>query len=161
MKTWWYSLAERERRLIMMGSIVIGICLIWFYAIKPIFKYKTQLKADVTSLQSDQTYFQQLKPQVTALRSQNKPQKANKNVRLQRVIEPLLRRHQLHGANTLENLSSNSNGSVSLSLKSAPFDQVATFLGAMELHHQAYATRLNIQPLKTTGRVRAQITLQR
>lgn len=160
MKAWWYNLAERERRLILVGGILVLLSLVWAYAIKPTIKHKQQLEKDLVSLQQDQQYFAQIKPQLKSLQQKTNQPKTQQNVRLQRVAEPLLRRYQL-GGNKLESSSSSRDGSVSISLKSVPFDKVASFLGAMELHHQAYATRLSIQPLKEQGIVKAQITLKR
>ena len=160
MKTWWYTLASRERLWVMVGSILILATVLWFYAIMPLLTYKSELDQSHTEALATQLQLQQLAPIVTA-QTQPPLEQTSSNEKLAYLVEPLLQRYALDRPDILVSQSEVANGAVNLRLQKAPFNQIAALLGALELHHQAYAVQFTITSTPDAGLVNANITLQR
>ncbi|MBK8452216.1 MAG: type II secretion system protein GspM [Thiofilum sp.] len=160
MKTWWYTLAPRERLWVIVGSLLILATVLWFYAITPLLSYKHALHESHTEALANQLQLKQLAPIVAA---QTRPalEEPVTNEKLAYLVEPLLQRYELDRPEILVSQSEVANGAVNLRLQKAPFNQIAALLGALELHHQAYAVQFNITPTPEAGLVNANITLQR
>ncbi|QLQ33147.1 MAG: type II secretion system protein M [Candidatus Thiothrix singaporensis] len=47
MKTWWNSLAPRERQLVMAGAILIGLTLVWLFVWRPLASHHQLLQQDL------------------------------------------------------------------------------------------------------------------
>ena len=58
MKAWFLALSERERYLLIIAVTVILGTLLWFYAWKPLVKYKTRLDTDLVATTEDANYLQ-------------------------------------------------------------------------------------------------------
>lgn len=160
MKTWWYTLAPRERLWVMVGSLLILATVLWFYAITPLLSYKNSLHQSHTEALANQLQLKQIAPMVAAQAPPTLEEPVS-NEKLAYLVEPLLQRYELDRPEILVNQSEVANGAVNLRLQKAPFNQIAAFLGALELHHQAYAVQFNITPTPEAGLVNANITLQR
>lgn len=161
MKTWWYTLAPRERLWVILGSILITAAVLWFYGITPLLKYKTELKQTHEEALANQTQMTQLVPVISAQTASLEPEVPVSNEKLAYVVEPLLKRYELDKPEILVNQSETATGAVNLRLQKAPFNQIASLLGALELHHKAYAVQFNITPTAESGLVNANITIQR
>lgn len=160
MKTWWYTLAPRERLWVIVGSLLISATVLWFYGITPLLKYKSELDQNYTEALANQMQLQQLAP-IVAAQSQPTIETPDANEKLAYIVEPLLQRYELDRPEVLINQSEVANGAVNLRLQKAAFNQIASLLGALELHHKAYAVQFTINPTPDAGLVNANITIQR
>ncbi|WP_020561057.1 type II secretion system protein GspM [Thiofilum flexile] len=160
MKAWWYTLAPRERLWVIIGSLLILATVIWFYAVTPLLNYKKELDQSHADALAYQAQLAQLAPLI-ASQSQPSTLPSASNGKLAYVVEPLLKRYALDRPDILLSQSETATGAVNLRLQKAPFNQIASLLGALELHHQAYAVQFNITPTRDNGLVNANITLQR
>jgi type II secretory pathway component PulM len=161
MKNWWYTLASREKLWVILGSILIMVTVLWFYAIAPLLKYKAELSQTHEEALANQAKMTQLAPTMTTQSTPTAPQDPTANEKLAYVVEPLLQRYQLDKPEILVSQSETATGAVNVRLQKAPFNQIAALLGALELHHNAYAVQFNLTPTAESGLVNANITIQR
>jgi len=159
MKAFWYNLNGRERLWVIIGSLLIGFTVAWFYGIKPLLNHKLNLQADLRTYQTDQAQLAQLTP--VLLQPQVLGGSTNSSEKMTYLIAPLLQRYELDKPTILLSQTENANGTVSLRLQQAAFDQVMGFIGALELHHQVYAVQLSSIATPTTGLVSITMTLSR
>ena len=162
MKAWFAALSERERYLLIIAVSVIFGTLLWFYAWKPLVKFKTRLELDLVSTTEDASYLQQAKAQLLA----NQAAAATKQpidtmTSVQIAIAPILQKYQLDKPEILSRSEAKGKDGVSLRLDNAPFDQVVAFLAELEAQYAIYATNIGLIPGAAPGLAGMQLTLER
>lgn len=159
MKTWWNSLAPRERQLVMAGAILIGLTLVWLFVWRPLASHHQLLQQDLADAQAANLEMQSRRTEILNLRGASPAAAAAPGSSLHTAVIAALKQFQLDGAGaTSEEKDKNS---VSLKLEGKPFDALAQFLALMETQHAALATRMDMKPAAKPGAVDAQITLER
>lgn len=164
MKAWFLALSERERYLLIIAMTVILGTLLWFYAWKPLVKYKTRLDLDLTATAEDASYLQQAKAMIAANQAQaaeTNKQPIDTTTSVQIAITPVLQKYQLDKPEILSRSEAKGKDGVNLRLDNAPFDQVVAFLAELESQYAIYATNIGLIPGATPGLAGLQLTLER
>lgn len=162
MKAWFLGISERERYLLMIAMAVILGSVLWFYAWKPLVKYKASLESDLVAIAEDANYLQQAKAQLLA----NQVEAANKQpidttTSVQIAVAPVLQKYQLDKPEILSRSEAKGKDGVNLRLDNAPFDQVIAFLAELEAQYAIYATSIGLIPGAAPGLAGLQLTLER
>lgn len=159
MKTWWQNLAARERQLVMMGAILIGLTLLWLFVWKPLANHRHLLQQDLEDALAANADMQSRRGEILSLRGMGAAAPAASSGSLHTGVIAALKQYQLDGENTTT--EENDKNTVNLKLESKPFDALAQFLAAMETQQAAHSTRMTLKPAGKPGTVDAQITLER
>ena len=64
MSNWWAGLAPRERLILMAGSVVLGLLLVWLAIVEPVARQRADLRSEVTALSADYGWMQQVATEV-------------------------------------------------------------------------------------------------
>jgi type II secretory pathway component PulM len=159
MKAWWQNLAGNERRLVLMGAILIGLTMLWLFLWKPLAAHHQLLQQDLADAQAAHAQMQQQRAEILKLRgtSPNSPTAATGS--LHTAVIAALKQFQLDGAGTTS--EEKDKKTVNLKLEAKSFDTLAQFLALMETQHAANTTSMTLKPAAKPGTVDAQITLER
>ena len=161
MKSWWQGLNGREKRLVLIAGLLLGVVLLWMLIGKPLVNYHRTVQQDLEEAQSINQQMQQQRTEIQALRgnaASGMPAAMNGGSLHSSVIT-ILKRYQLDGAGT--STEEKDKDTVILKLEGKPFNPLAQCLAQLETEYAAHATSMSLKPGKATGTVDAQITLQR
>jgi general secretion pathway protein M len=64
MSSWWAGLAPRERIILMAGTLVLAVLLIWLAIVEPLAAKRANLQAEVAALGADHDWMQQVATEV-------------------------------------------------------------------------------------------------
>ncbi|MFN3579303.1 MAG: type II secretion system protein GspM [Pseudomonas sp.] len=64
MNDWWAGLAQRERIVLMVGSGLLGLIVVWLMVVEPVIERKASLRENVASLSADFNWMQQVSTEV-------------------------------------------------------------------------------------------------
>ncbi|MGL4185529.1 MAG: type II secretion system protein GspM [Thiotrichaceae bacterium] len=159
MNAWWQNLNPSEKRLMLLGSIAIGLTLLWLFVLKPAYRYYSDLQWDVNAAKEVQSKLQQNRNKIQAFNQQANPQVPDDGQSLQSLVLNELRQFQLAGSDTAT--EDKDKNAVELKLSNKPFDSVIQLVGKLESQYQVHATSMTLTPAREAGRVDAQIALQR
>lgn len=162
MKAWFLALSERERYLLIIGISVILGTLLWFYAWKPLVKYRTQVDKDLITASDDASFLKSAKAQLVVDQAEaaNRPP-IDTTTSVQIAITPVLQKYQLDKPEILSRSEAKGKDGVNLRLDNAPFDQVVAFLAELETQYAIYATSIGLTPSGAPGLAGMQLTLER
>ncbi|TXH69016.1 MAG: hypothetical protein E6Q83_11920 [Thiothrix sp.] len=162
MKAWFSALSERERYLLIMGVTLILASVLWFYAWKPLVKYKAQVASDLLTAAEDATLLKTAKAQLEAEQlAATTRQPIDTTTSVQIVITPVLQKYQLARPEILVRSEAKGKEGVNIRLDNAPFDQVVAFLAELESQYAIYATSIALVPGAAPGLAGLQLTLER
>lgn len=162
MKAWFLALSERERYLLLIGISVILGTLLWFYAWKPLVKYKNQVTTDLVTAAEDATLLKTTKAQLVADQAAvATKQPIDTTTSVQIAITPVLQKYQLDKPEVLTRSEAKGKDGVNIRLDNAPFDQVIAFLAELEAQYAIYATSIGLIPGAAPGLAGLQLTLER
>lgn len=162
MKAWFTALSERERYLLLIGVTVILATVLWFYAWKPLVKYKNQVAADLVTAAEDATLLKSAKAQLVAEQAAaSVRQPIDTTTSVQIAITPVLQKYQLDKPEILVRSEAKGKDGVNIRLDNAPFDQVIAFLAELEAQYAIYATTIGLIPGAAPGLAGLQLTLER
>ncbi|QQZ29386.1 type II secretion system protein M [Thiothrix subterranea] len=159
MKAWWQNLAANERRLLSIGAALIGLTLLWLFVWKPLSAHHQLLQQDLEDAQAAHAEMQRQRAEIFALRGAASNAPTATNGSLHTSVIAALKQFQLDGTDTSS--EEKNKNTVTLKLKTKPFDTLAQFLAAMETQYAANTTSMTLKPADKPGTVDAQITLER
>lgn len=162
MKAWFMALSERERNLVLIGSFVLLVVILYFYGWKPLQRHKADLKRDINATLEDREFIRSAQRQVQELEQAKKSKRVvDTTTSVQILANPLLQRYQLNKQGVLVRSEAKSRNAVSLKLENANFDALMRFIGDMERQYNVKASNMALTPTKTTGLTSVDLTLER
>lgn len=161
MKTWWFSLNAREKRLVLIVASLLGVAMLWLLVGKPLVNYHQLVQQDLEDALAINRDMQQQRSSIVALQGNASAggQALQTGGSLHSAVIATLKRYQLDGAGT--STEEKDKNSVTLKLEGKPFNPLAQCLAQLESQYAAFATTMSLKPGKTTGTVDADITLER
>mgnify|MGYP001184118696 FL=1 len=60
MKAWWAGLAPRERRILVLGAVALGLILAWVAVWEPLLQGRSALRSDVARLSAEAVWMEQV-----------------------------------------------------------------------------------------------------
>ena len=130
MKTWFNSLSERERILVILASIASFLLLFWLLLVQPLITNHTRLNKIISSQQVTLKKMQKQSIQIKQLQQQNAKPVVASNKNPQQLIEHSLQTWRLKPS--LERMQSQGANGVRIILKNANADRVMRFLYELE-----------------------------
>lgn len=161
MKNWYNSLSQRERLLVIYGSIAVALILLWLLAVKPLYTKHIRLNALIEQQQTKLATMQKQSIEIKQLQQLNiKTPTSNSNQNPQQLIERSLQTWRLK--KSLERMQSQGSNGVRLILKDANADRVMRFLYEIENKHTLVIDNMAIdKSKKEAGLADFRLTIKR
>lgn len=162
MKTWYNSLSQRERLLVVYGSIAVTLILLWLLAVKPMYEKNVRLNTLIKQQESKLATMQRQSIEIKQLQQLNiKAPNSNSNQQNpQQLIERSLQTWGLK--KSLERMQSQGSTGVRLILKDANANRVIQFLYEVENKHSLIIDNMAIDKnKKNNGLADFRLTIKR
>lgn len=163
MKSWWQDLQQREQQLILGGSLVLGIVILWAFLWLPYQKNKNNLQTQIQARGEQLIEITQIVAHTQA--ADKSPQSSNSalargNRSLLRMTDESARAAGLAAA--LKRIEPDTDKRVQVWLENADFDKLIAWLEVIESKYsiRVESTSINKVSKKTTGAVNARISLR-
>jgi general secretion pathway protein M len=158
MKKWFNQLNVRERYILIMGSLILGLILGYFLVWEPIIKARTQLEMIVTAQHKTLGWMQSASAEIQQLRRQStvKPVQTRKHS-LFSLIDQSTRQGVLAKAN--KRIEPKGNDSVRIHFEKVSFTELMRWLGRLHNQYQVQVNSIHIEPETTPDQVKVRLTL--
>ena len=158
MTTWWRTLAERDRRMLGIGAVVVAAMLFWALVFDPLLASRRTLADSVVQAEADLVYMQAASQQLAALQSSGTGSVFDRGGRsLLALADASAREAQL--ANALKRVEPVSAGRVSVWLESASFDAMAGWLEQLQQRFGVRTEEFSLSRATGPGLVDARVVL--
>ncbi|MEM8817565.1 MAG: type II secretion system protein M [Pseudomonadota bacterium] len=161
MRTWFESLAPRERVMVTVCGIVVAIAVLWFLLWTPLDNRHEKLRADVGSWENGLAALQRVAElQGTAQqRTGGSPTTRSRTPVV--IVDTTLRARGLSGA--LRGSQPTTSTGIRLEFENVAFDALVLWLGDLSNQHgmDVQAGTLQVAQREEPGRINATLTLER
>ena len=156
---WWQSLAQRERRMLAVGGIIVALLLGWTFVWHPLALARQTLQARVARERSDLAWMQQSASELGALRTRSaRGQVDRQGKSLFALADVTARGAGL--ATALKRVEPTGGRSVRVSFESASFDALIGWIDALARDYGVQATDLSADRVEGLGLVNARVVLE-
>ncbi len=157
LRAWYEGLMPRERRLVVAGSVVLLLLILYLAVVSPISAAHAQLMRDVHAKRQLLAYINNAAPRLEAQSSGatgHLPPGQSVFAALSSAIQssPI--------SSAVQRLEQTGDGGVRLSLSGVRFDDLARWLSSIQNQDGIVATRANIEQAANPGAVNATLTLK-
>lgn len=158
MNAWWSALAERDRRVLLIGSVVVAAALFWALWFDPLLVARRSLADSVRQGEADLVYMHAASQRLAALQSGGSATVFDRGGRsLLALADASAREAQL--ANALKRIEPVSSGRVSVWLEAASFDAMAAWLEQLHTRFGVRVEEFSIARAAGVGQVDARVVL--
>lgn len=157
LKTWYFSLQERERLMVTLGAAFLAVMLVYAVLLHPYLASRKALQDDVQRQQALLTWMRPAALQIQSLRGQQ-PSGLPAGQSMLAVVDRSAGDAGFGGA--LKQVQTNSDGSVHVQMQAAGFDSLMRWLGDLHRQYGISVRDLNAQRSSTPGSVDASLTLE-
>jgi len=154
-RAWYESLAERERRLVLVAGGFVAIALLWLLLVLPLHTITAKRAARVEKKTADLVWMRSMAPQVAAARSSGSTTSSNESLVV--LIDRTARQAGL--GSSLRDQSPNGAHSLRLRLESASFDSLVAWLALLQQQHGVAVETANVDVGSAPGLVNASVTV--
>jgi general secretion pathway protein M len=159
MKEWFQKLAPRERLLVSIAAILVGITLIITLGVRPIISNAAKGHERVSDKRELLFEIERVARRIGPQNSSGKGAPVVGNQSLVVIVDRTTRSHGL--APYLKRNQPDGSSSIRLRFEGAPFDAVIEWLGIIKNQHGLITTAVNIDKSGVTGLVNCNLTLSR
>ena len=158
MSAWWQSLAERDRRMLGIGAVVVALMLFWALWFDPLQATRRNLVDSVAQAEADLVYMQAASQQLATLQSGGSASVFDRGGRsLLALADASAREAKL--ANALKRVEPVSEGRVAVWLEGASFDATAGWLEQLQQRYGIRTEEFSLSRGAGTGLVDARVVL--
>jgi general secretion pathway protein M len=157
MKHWWLGLSQRDRRILLLGGLLLIVILPYALIWLPLNDRAERLAEAVQAQRADVAWMQQAARQLGAAPASASAD-PDTNQSLLSVIDRTVREGALTG--TVRRVQPEGASTVRVWLEEAPFDDLMGWLGRLESTHGIRVTSLVVDRQAAPGRVNARLTLE-
>lgn len=144
----WQSLAPRERKMLAVCAIVVGLLFLYYVIIQPLSNKVTQLQQDVQT-QTELLAWMQPRVQRLQAQTQKTPARQLTTSQLLQMLNTSLKRTDF--ANNLQEVSQTQDGGVQITLQKVPFDKLVTWLVQQQKANHVEVSRMSAQRTDSIG----------
>ena len=155
-KRYWDGRAAQERRMIMMGTLILSPLIAYFLLWRPAHLASTRLRVRVPAMRSQAAHLRVQAVEAETVRHLPHPAVLDANA-LKSAIEESVVRHQLRSAIT--SLDAQPPNTVRMTLDSVSFDQWISWLRSLQQEQHIRVASGGIAPLPRKGLVKVNATL--
>lgn len=160
MKAWWAGLAPRERRILVLGAVALGLILAWVAVWEPLLQGRSALRSDVARLSAEAVWMEQVADDVRrrARLEQRAPALPGAGGSVLTLIEVSANAAGLRSA--LTRVQPEGEGA-RLIMDAVGFDALMGWLAELELRQGLRVGELMIEGQQAAGQVSARLLLER
>ena len=159
MSIWWNQLSARDRRILVIGSIIVAIFLIWSFVWHPLSAEQDRLTMRLDSAKRDLAFVRVAEAEVDRLRNAGVRTRADRQGKsLLALADVSARGAGLEGV--LKRLEPVGSNSVRASFEFASFDQIIDWVENLARDYGVQITDFSADRVDATGLVNARITLE-
>lgn len=156
---WWQALAERERRMLAAGALVVALLLGWAFVWHPLALARDELQARVARERVDLAWMQQTAGEVATLRAKGaRGQVDRQGKSLFALADATARGAGL--ASSLKRVEPTGSRSVRVSFESANFDALIAWVDSLARDYGVQATDVSADRVEGIGLVNARVVLE-
>lgn len=156
LRAWYQSLPERDRRILLLGGIALGLIIIYLVILHPYFSGKQALQAHIQEQQELITWMRPTAAQIRSLRSQQSGD-LPAGQSLLAVVDTSAGQAGFGAA--LKQVQTGNDGSVRVQMQGIAFDNLVRWLGDLQQRYGVTARELTAQRGSGPGVVDASLTL--
>ena len=159
MGAWWNQLAGRDRRILIIGSLVVVVFLIWSFVWHPLALKQAQLVEQLDNARRDLAYVRVAEAEVERLRSVGVQSRADRQGKsLLALVDVSARGANLDGVlKRLEPIGANN---VRASFEFVSFDSLIAWIEQLARDYGVQITDFSADRVDATGLVNARVTLE-
>jgi general secretion pathway protein M len=160
MNAWWAGLAPRERRILVLGAVALGLILAWVAVWEPLLQGRSALRSDVARLSAEAVWMEQVADDVRrrARLEQRAPALPGAGGSVLTLIEVSANAAGLRSA--LTRVQPEGEGA-RLIMDAVGFDALMGWLAELELRQGLRVSELMIEGQQAAGQVSARLLLER
>jgi general secretion pathway protein M len=156
-KSWWENLADRERHIVAIGCMVVGILFIYTAIWSPLSDAVVDRKIQVTTHRQLLRYLQHASQTISQLKTQGVVVDAKGNIDLLSLAEQTLSQQDLSAY--LKQVQQPQQNQIALTFENVPFDKLMQWLQMMTSQHGILISQLTATRLPIVGTANVQMTL--
>ncbi len=156
----WAGLAQRDRRILVLGALVLGLVLIWALVWEPLGAARDAARLRVAASSNDLATVRAVAPRLRDLIARDGGQPGQRDGRSLLALADASARGAGVGEALLR-IEPVSGGQVRVYFEAASFDALVQWLDELETRQGVTSTELNVNRAAGVGRVDARVLLQR
>lgn len=157
LKNWWENLSDRERQLMLIGGIVVGVLFIYMAIWRPLSDVVADRKLQVTTHRQLLHYLQHASQTISQLKTEGIVVDAKGSVDLLSLAEKTLSQQAL--STYLKQVQQPQQNQIVLTFEDVPFDQLMQWLQMMTTKHGVAVKQFTATRLPMIGTANVQVTL--
>lgn len=157
MKAWWAALDNRERRVLVVGGLVLAAILLYFFAWEPYVTYARDLRQSVADKRTQLSWMAQRSEEVIRLRASATREAPVREGSLMGQVDASARAAAI--SSFIKRIEPQGSASVRVWLERAKFDDVVLWLGQLENESRIRIDDLRLELGDRSGYINGRITL--
>jgi general secretion pathway protein M len=159
MKEFWSGLSPRDRRILIIGAVLLAVLLPYWLVWQPLTERAASLERSVAAQHADLAWMQAAAERVRGLQAAAPATPAARGGQSPlAIIDRTAREGPLVG--TVRRVQPEGAGAVRVWLEDAPFDDLVLWLGTLETRYGLRVTSLVVDRQPAEGRVHARLSLE-
>lgn len=159
MNTWWATLSTRERGVVLAGTGLVLVFLVYIFGWQPFQASNRRLEQTVAERRADLAWMRQAAQEVKALNRSSPAGSPPDERSLLTVVDQTVREAGMGAA--LKRVAPQGDDRLSAQLDSVEFDRLLPWLNALEEQHRIALASLTVDRTDTPGLVNARIVVGR
>jgi general secretion pathway protein M len=159
MKAWWETLSTRERGLVLGGTALTLVLLLYLLVWEPFRTSGRRLRQSVAEQRADLAWMRQAAQEIKRLNGVGAAQPTGDDRSLLTLVDQTARAAGLGGA--MKRIAPQGDDKLSVQLDAVEFDQLVPWLGALEHDHRLTIVSLSVDRTDTPGLVNTRVVLGR
>lgn len=156
---YWRELEQRERQMLLLGGITIGLTLVYLLAIEPLQQYHAALETSVERKRERVAWMQAAAQELAKLQPASSASRNIDTGSLLTLVDSSARSSLL--ANSLKRVQQDGDAAVRVRFEAAGFDDLLLWIGNLEQQYGVRVDDITLERADAPGRVDASITLAR
>lgn len=157
MKQWWSGLNIREQRIVIAGSAVLLVLVVYLFAWEPLVKERTRLQGSIEKLRGDSSWMQEAAVKMKSLRGSGAV--ARQPVTSLLGVINSTARPTLKGAE-LKRVEEDRSAGVRVWIETVAFDDLVIWLGDLKRRYGIDVSSVSVEKMGKPGRVNARLILK-
>jgi general secretion pathway protein M len=158
MKDWLAGLEPRERRLVLIGALVLGLLFVYWILLDPMLSAYRERAAQVEQQRASLAWMQQSAVRIQQLQQASGGGQGLGGRSLLAVVDGSAREAGL--GNSLSRVRPDGALAVRVWFEGVPFDALVEWLGRLEQDYRVQVKLITLERQPQPGRVHAQLTLE-
>ena len=154
----WHTLKNSEKSLLIYGTIVVIVLVLFFYVWKPYVKTINDLKQQINTVQDDRVWLSQVSDKIKQLKKNTTPGKQPLNGTLISIIDKSLKQNRIMNKVSLIKKSGNKN--VIIHFNEIEFDLLVKYLIYTNKRYGVSVKSIDIQRINNTSKVDSKVVLK-